>query len=120
MILQDPYHIPPVLPVKVQAQAIPFVGGPRASGEGAGSSRCQMWESHIVYLGLVFRLTDRKPDPVECGLRPVYAAAVFHHVPRGELNSTLWAWDLPLEYQPVRVSHTRALQSHELLQHPRP
>ena len=60
MLLQDTDLIPPVLPVEVGAQAIPRVGGPRASGEGAGSSlRCPQ-ESHIVYLGLVYCLNGNR------------------------------------------------------------
>ena len=61
---------------------------------------------------MVFRLADWQSTPVDCKLRPVHAAAVGSHGTRGELNSTLWAWDLPLESHPARVSHPRKIQRH--------
>ena len=87
-----------MLPVEGIYQAIPRVGGPRAYGEGAGVLLRRPREARIVYLGLVYCLADRQPTLVYCGLSPVHAAAVFYNGPRGELNSTLWAWYPPSEY----------------------
>ena len=74
MFLQCPYPFPSVMTNKLQAQAIPHVGGPWASREGAGAYLSRPWEAQIVHLGLVLRLTDRQPYPVGYGLRPVHAS----------------------------------------------
>ena len=95
MLFQDTDPTPPVLPVEVRAQAIPRVGGPWASREGAGASLRHPWESQIIYLGLVYCMYDRQPNPVYCGLSPVHTVVVCYHVPRCGLNSTLRAWYLP-------------------------
>ena len=63
---------PPVLDAKVQAQAIPCAEGPRTYGEGAGVSLNQPQEYHIVKLRSVLYLTDRQPDPVDCGFCPMH------------------------------------------------
>ena len=78
MLLQYPDTIPPVLHVEVIVQAIPRVGGPRVAweGAGAGASLSQPWKAHIAYLGLLYRLTDRNPDPIDCRLCPVHVMAV--------------------------------------------
>ena len=115
VILQDPDPIPPVLTVEVQEQAIPLVGGPMAAREGVGALLCRLRESHIIYLGLVFRMADRQPTPVNYGLRPVNVAAVCRHGPCGELNFTLRAWDSPSESHPLQIYHPRSLQRHGLL-----
>ena len=56
MLLQDTDTNSQVMPVEVQAQDIPRVGGPWEAREGAGASLCQPQEAHIAYLGLVYRL----------------------------------------------------------------
>ena len=91
VLLQDPDPIPRVMPIEVGAQAIPHVGGPRVSGEGAGASLFRPRESHIVYLGMVDCLDDWQPTPVYCRLSPVHAAAVCNNGPYSELNYTLRA-----------------------------
>ena len=79
VFLHDPDTTPPVLAAKVQTQAIARVGGPQEAGEGAGESIFRPQEDHIVHLGLVLCLTDRHPDPVDCGFRPVNAFLVCRH-----------------------------------------
>ena len=91
VILQYPDPIPPVLHVEVRTQAVSRAGGYRASGEGAGAYFCRPWESHIVYVGLVYCLAHSQPTPVYCGLSPVHAAEVCRHGHRSELNSILQA-----------------------------
>ena len=86
MVLQDSDPIPTVLPVEVGAQAIPRVGEPPESREGAGSLLRRLREAHIVYLGLVYYLDDRKTTPVYFGLITVHSVVVCHHVPRGEIK----------------------------------
>ena len=120
MLLQYTDNNSPVLPVEVISQDIPCVGGTQADGEGVEALICCLREAHIVYLGLVNFLADRKPTPVYCGISTVYTAAVCYHGPHGKLNSTIRAWYLTLEAHLVRVSHPRALQRHGLLRHPCP
>ena len=79
MFLQDPDPIPPIMADKVQAQDIPPVGGPRATGEGAGASLSRPWKAHIVHLRLVLHLTDQQPAPVDCRFCPVHASEVCRH-----------------------------------------
>ena len=81
MVLQDPDPTLPVLPVEVRAQDITCVVGPWAAGEGSGALLRRPQEAHIVYLGLVFCLSDWKPTPVCCRLNPVDAPAVCRHGP---------------------------------------
>ena len=51
---------PPVLAVKVKAQSIPREIVPQTTREGAGAPLFFSRESHIIYLRVVLRLTDRQ------------------------------------------------------------
>ena len=79
ILLQDPDISPPVMDSKVQAQAIPCVGGPQAYGEGAGAFLSRSRKDHILHLGLVLCLTDSQTAPDDCGFRPVHKLAACRH-----------------------------------------
>ena len=79
MFLQNLDPIPPVLADKLLSQAIPHVGGHRATVEGAGALLTKPRKSHILHLRLVLRMTDQNPDPVDFGFHPVHASAVRRH-----------------------------------------
>ena len=89
----------------MQVQAIPRVGWTWSAGEGAGASIFRPQESHIVHLGLVYRMAYQKPNPVNYRLRLVHTLAVCHNGPHGDLKSTLPAWYPLLDSHLVQVSH---------------
>ena len=92
MLLQDTDNIPPVLPVEVRAQDIPCVGGPQEVGEGARELIFIPLEAQMLYLGLMYRLDDRRTTPVDFRICHVHAAVVCRHGPCCELNPTVRAW----------------------------
>ena len=120
VFLEDPDSTPPVLAFKLQSQAIPIERGSCSTEKGAGATLCQPRKSHILYLRVVLRLTERQPVTVYCWFRPVYATMVCCNRPHNEINSILWERD-PASYpHAVWISHPRALQRLGLHGYPRP
>ena len=76
VLIQDTDTTLPVLAAKVQLQAVTRAGGPWAAREKSGALLSQPQKSHIVHLRLVICLTNRQPDPVDCGFYPMHASEV--------------------------------------------
>ena len=79
VLLQDPDTFLPVLAVKMVPQAVPGPRGPWEAGKGAWALRCALRETGVKYLQNMFRLTDRKPIPVNFWLYPMHTLYVRRH-----------------------------------------
>ena len=96
VILQYSDAIYPVLTVKIIPEPAPSLRGTREARKGAGELCRYFWEADVIYLGEVFRLTDRQPVPVYCRICTVHPSPMCRHKPSGQFNAKFWSWDLSL------------------------
>ena len=89
------------------------------SQKGVGALRCALRKPYVKDLRDVFRLTDRKPVPVNLRLRPMHTPSMRRRQSRSKFYSTVWEGDPPYQTLLARIPSARAPQSHCLLRHPR-
>ena len=76
VILQDPEAAPPVLAFGVVPRAVTSPLLTWAAGKGSGSLLFSFQKTNVKDLQDVFRLTDRKPFPVNFRICPIHMPSV--------------------------------------------